>query len=838
MPRALSLRRAFARSILGTGLALSAACLSITPGTAAGFHANDLTPAGSSSGRLNGIAGGHQVGAAQSANGYPHAVVLSGNALTAVDLHPSTAYYSMAMCADDTQQGGWVYGLTGGIHATVWSGSAASAVDLNPSGYMFSYCLGMHAGEQVGYAQNQSYFVTASHAMSWHGSAASVIDLHPAWTYAFSRALGCQNGEEVGYVSSLAYPDGDTSGYHTTSHAVRWAGSAASAVDLHPVGYDASEATCTTGTQQGGWGYIAASINHQHALLWSGDAATVIDLHPAGFTDSKVTALTSTQQVGEGWIGAANTPGSGRHALLWSGTADSVVDLNVFLPAGYTNAVATGVDASGNVVGFAYNGYASGLSLPAGAVAVVFAPGAAPASGLASISLSPSNVAPGDSVQVAVSLGGVAPAGGVSITFLSTSVSTLSTPLPIVIPEGESSAIFSMVAGGATLTAPATLKLYATDGSVSSAAALTVTPVVRLASATVNAVEGGFGTYGSIALNIPAQLGGATVSLATGDATLVAVPSALTIPQGYSSYSFSVNTAPVTALTTVPITASFNGQTVSTSVSLSPAPVIALSGLSAPEVVGGQPIPVSVSLNNFPRSASGATVTLSSGDAGTLQLPASVVIPQGTYSTVVMGTTTVVNGRKGVSIKATCNGSTFSATVFVNPIPTVTITQADYLTDTKMLKITATTTFTNAVLTYGGSPDQAPLGTMQFELGVFKGSIILDTPPTVATVWNSLGGQASMPVTIKTSSAAKTGGGGGGGGGSTASFKLTLATNGKGSVTTSPSGTSFPAGTVVTLTATPAAGSPWIGWSGAVTGTMNPITVTITKDTSVTANFR
>jgi len=74
--------------------------------------------------------------------------------------------------------------------------------------------------------------------------------------------------------------------------------------------------------------------------------------------------------------------------------------------------------------------------------------------------------------------------------------------------------------------------------------------------------------------------------------------------------------------------------------------------------------------------------------------------------------------------------------------------------------------------------------------------------------------------------------------GAVISLTSAVVTNGKGAVTTSPAAASYAAGTVVTLTATPAAGSPWIGWSGAVTGTANPTTVTITKDTSVTANFR
>lgn len=386
------------------------------------YHSNDLTPPGSSGGRLDSGSSGRQCGSALQTSGYYHEVLLTGNALTATDLNPLGYYYSQALCSDDTQQGGWGYGPLGS-HALVWNGSASSYVDLHPSGYNFSYCLGVHSGEQVGYAQNQSYFITASHAYSWRGSAASGVDLHPiGWAYGFSRAKGCHDGEEVGYVSTVAYPDDDSQGYHTTSHAVKWSGSAASAVDLNPAGYIASEALCTSGTQQGGWGLALNGVTYsQHAMLWSGSVDTAVDLHPAGYTDSKVTAINGTQQVGEGWIGAQSAYGSVRHALAWSGTANSVIDLNQYLPAGYTNGVATGVDTNGNIVGYAYNtpyGYhPTGLSVPAGAIAVVFAPGAPSPTQLASITLSPANVAPGDSVQCTVSLGGAAPVGGVNISF-------------------------------------------------------------------------------------------------------------------------------------------------------------------------------------------------------------------------------------------------------------------------------------------------------------------------------------------------------------------------------------------------------------------------------------
>jgi len=79
-----------------------------------------------------------------------------------------------------------------------------------------------------------------------------------------------------------------------------------------------------------------------------------------------------------------------------------------------------------------------------------------------------------------------------------------------------------------------------------------------------------------------------------------------------------------------------------------------------------------------------------------------------------------------------------------------------------------------------------------------------------------------------------------------ASYTLTIATAGAGSgtVTSSPEGIncggdcseSYAGGTVVTLTASPTAGSAFAGWSGACTGTGTG-QVTIDAPTSVTATF-
>ncbi len=76
------------------------------------------------------------------------------------------------------------------------------------------------------------------------------------------------------------------------------------------------------------------------------------------------------------------------------------------------------------------------------------------------------------------------------------------------------------------------------------------------------------------------------------------------------------------------------------------------------------------------------------------------------------------------------------------------------------------------------------------------------------------------------------------------SFALTVAKTGSGAVTSSPAGidcgttcsANFNSGTIVTLTATPAAGNTFGGWSGACTGTGSCI-VAMSTNQSVTATF-
>ena len=68
-------------------------------------------------------------------------------------------------------------------------------------------------------------------------------------------------------------------------------------------------------------------------------------------------------------------------------------------------------------------------------------------------------------------------------------------------------------------------------------------------------------------------------------------------------------------------------------------------------------------------------------------------------------------------------------------------------------------------------------------------------------------------------------------------YTLTIQTSGAGSVSLDPLGGTYPAGTEVTLTATPDAGYFWGGWSGDTTATTNPLLLPMNGNRQLTATF-
>ncbi|WP_439883480.1 malectin domain-containing carbohydrate-binding protein [Pontibacter sp. MBLB2868] len=76
-----------------------------------------------------------------------------------------------------------------------------------------------------------------------------------------------------------------------------------------------------------------------------------------------------------------------------------------------------------------------------------------------------------------------------------------------------------------------------------------------------------------------------------------------------------------------------------------------------------------------------------------------------------------------------------------------------------------------------------------------------------------------------------------GGNATSESYTLTVNTTGSGSVTSSPNQTSYAAGTEVMLTAAPATGYYFAGWSGDASGSVTPLSLTMDANKTITANF-
>ncbi len=728
---------------------IAISCALLTLPLYAQYTSLNLTPPSGGPATLHSAAGGQQAGATGLT--ISHGLLLKGTATSAVDLHPAGYLNSQATSTDGSQQCGYgqITDLNQGI---LWEGAASPTINLTPSAYNQSYCFGVYHGQQIGYAESIQYFTATQHALLWSGSANAFVDLHPPLAFSFSKGLGIFAGQQVGTVANVPYGPTNTSGYETTDHAVMWSGTAASAIDLHPYGFDASAAVSTNGVQQGGWGYSAAAAggSYLHAMMWYGSAASAVDLHPAGWVDTRVNAMGATVQVGEGWTGPTYSSNSYRHALAWLGTAASVIDLNQFLPTGYTNAVATGIDEVGNIAGYAYNTPAVGSGLPADAIAVEWIPGDPSPWALLSVRLNPNSLAPGKTSFGTVTLAGPAPAQGSTITFLSTNTALAASPASIVIPAGKTTGTFLVTTNAAAgLTVPTSMGIWASDSTVSKFASLTVVPVVKLASIAVTPVQGGFATNGTVSLSIPAQAGGAVVTLTSSHPTKVVLPTSVTIPQGSTSVVFPVTTTPVKNVLIVPITATYKSITVKGTATLYPAPVVALDSISVVSVEGGSPFQGTVFLTN-PATGAGVTVHLSSANPALATVPATVLVPAGSMTANFTGTTVPVDSDEDVTISAKYNGVTVSTTLGVLATPTCEILEAEYWSISKLFKVTAATPYVNSILTFGTNPAGPPLGTMQIEKGVYSGAMPMATAPALAVVWNAThGGSVTMPVKVK-----------------------------------------------------------------------------------------
>lgn len=706
------------------------------------FTGQNVTAAGTNS-VLSSTASGKSAGH----NTSYHAILYDSSLNQTTDLNPLGYASSVAKATDGVEEAG--YTRVGSYdQCTIWQGSASSALMITPPTYLASWCVGTDGGKEIGWAFQASYIYSSEHAILWSGKATGAVDLHGGGTY--SRGRGIHGNEQVGETDGSPSMNPDDGLISTLSRAVLWHGTAASMVYLHPAGYLGSGAVATNGVQEGGW--AMPSYGTTHAIMWSGSAASAVDLHPAGYSDTRVTAMSDTMQVGDGWVGgAAHAVNAHRHALAWTGSAASVIDLNVFVPVGYTDAVATGIDAAGNVVGYAFMTPTAGNYMPVDAVAVVFAPTPPPPAPISSLTITPSLAHPGDTLTGLVTLSNPATAGGATVSFISGNPALVPAPADVQILEGLSTASFLVPINTASIMAATPVNFLAATGSVRRMTTITVVPVVQLSALSVNPVQGGNQTSGTVTLNIPA-LAPTTVALSTDNPALT-IPASVSFAPGQISQSFQATAAIVSSTTTGTVTASFNGSTVSTTATVSQSVPIVVSSITIPAVVTGQTFRGTVVLNH-PAYVGGATISLISSDPILGPVPATLSVPYGSSTVVFTGIAGSVGSQGTATITASLNGSSMSGLLTVNSGPGATIQSLDFWSVSHLIKVTATTALPSGTLTFGVSPNGPPLGilTVEASTGLYQGSASMSKAPATIWVWNSAGGSTVSSSAIRTRS--------------------------------------------------------------------------------------
>ena len=173
-----------------------------------------------------------------------------------------------------------------------------------------------------------------STAIIGHPPVFIAIELHPSG-FDTSEAAGISGDQEVGN-AEVQFPMGP-------NHAMLWRSTAESVVDLTPPEASWAFAYATCGDQQVGTAQLGGMGGEIHALLWHGSAASVVDLHPRGFVSSGASGTSGGTEVGSGYLGGSGGPA---HALLWRGSAASVVDLH---PGGFIFSDALGTSGDEQV---------------------------------------------------------------------------------------------------------------------------------------------------------------------------------------------------------------------------------------------------------------------------------------------------------------------------------------------------------------------------------------------------------------------------------------------------------------------------------------------------------
>lgn len=281
---------------------------------------------------------------------------------------------------------------------------------------------------------------------------------------------------------------------------------------------------------------------------------------------------------------------------------------------------------------------------------------------LLSITPNPNRITGGFSVQARVAILGTAPSNGFNVALSTSDTSIAVMSAGIKVPSGAT--FVDAVVVTKVVQTNKQVTLIAKAGDITRTSVLNVsTPFLEKVTLNQNSVLGGTLVIGTATLTANSRAGGSKVLLSSSAPSLASVPSQVIVPAGQRSATFPVNTFATITSSNVTITGNFNASTKVAQLQVRGAELRHLI-LNPTTVLGGEEQSKgSVGLDSA-APAGGATVSLSSSDAGAAP-PVSVTIPAGATYRQFWIATNIVESSRGVTILASYLTVTKTATLTV-----------------------------------------------------------------------------------------------------------------------------------------------------------------------------
>lgn len=283
------------------------------------------------------------------------------------------------------------------------------------------------------------------------------------------------------------------------------------------------------------------------------------------------------------------------------------------------------------------------------------------------VSVSPSSLIGGQSCLVTVTLSAPAGVSGDVVSISSGGSTAVTVPSTVTVSMGQTSGSFDLKSSAVSASTEVTLR--ASFNSTYQTATLTVgLPAITYFSLSPTQVLGGAGSNGTLSMDGYAGPSGDVVKLASNTPDVV-VPTSVTVTAGTSSGTFSITTKAVSAAATATLTATLGGSSKTATLMLTPATLDGVS-IAPSSVIGGQSFAVMVTLSS-PAGSTGDAVSISAGGSAAVTAPSTVTVPAGKTSGSFDMKSNPVSALTVVTVKASFNGVSHTATLTVG-LPSIT----------------------------------------------------------------------------------------------------------------------------------------------------------------------